>query len=308
MKNTKRFLAVLLAAIFAVNMSACEITKEVDEETTSAVNNSGYEGDEDLEGEDISDLLYTDSTGYQLWYADNGDIYAFNSVNQFYLKNAAGVYYGSYKFTTTTSTLYDGLLSVLSDNDSSIDETFNVKKADDDFILTRASNPDDVVRLTRENASENVTGSEGATDQTAGEAMSEGETAEESIDETKHSGSVSDNVKVFEIMGLDIYYLTMKELVEGEVSVLKVNASPAVEVESEDGTVKYEYDASNSIELSISEDSYVYMPDTAAPTSETYGCDIYQMRDCFEIFGGFYAAVIGENDNIESVQYCYVEQ
>lgn len=309
MKNTKRILALLLAAIFVVSLSSCEILKEGDSNSDVVDNTQEYVDDEELEGDDISHMVYGDNTDYQLWYADNGDIFAFNSAKQFYLKSGENVYYGAYKFTTSTSTIYYGLLSIMCDNDSSKDETFNVKQENDDFLLTRASNPDDTIRITKAAPSEEVTDSEVVTKETvADETTAQGETVETTVAETEAADKTSDNMDVYEIMGLNVYYLTMVELVEDEVSVLKVNASPATAVQAEDGTVKYEYDSANVTELSISENSYVYMPDTTAPSSETYGCDIYQMRDCFEMFGGFYAAVIGEGDNIESVQYYHVEQ
>lgn len=318
MKNTKRILALLLAAIFVISLSACEITREGNQETTADDRTYEYVADEELEGDDISDKIYSDDTEYQLWYADNGDIYAFNSAGQFYLKSGEDVYYGSYKYTTSTSTIYSGLLSIMCDNDSSKDETFNVKTENDDLLLTRASNPDDTIRITKAEGSQDVTDSEAVTEDVVGETPAEDETMAESepVEETsaeteaETEGSVSDsaNPDVYEIMGLKIYYLTLIELVEGDVSEIRVSAAPAVSVQAEDGTVKYEYDSENAVQITISENSNIYMPNASEPSYETYGCDIYQMRDCLEAMGGFYATVIGEIDNVESVKYHHVAQ
>ncbi len=310
MKYTKRILAILLAAIFVVSLSACEITRENNNSTEN--NSSGYDDAAEYEGDDISDMLHGEGSDFQLWYSDNGDIYAFNSAGQYYLKNAEGVFYGAYKFTTSTSNIYYGLLSIISDNDSSKDETFNVKIDNADFILSRASNPDDVVRITKtapgEEATTDSTENIETTEAADGETVAEGETAAETVAETEAAGDASGNIDVFEIMGLKVYYLTMVELVEGGVSELTVNASPATAVQAEDGSMKYEHDDANVSEIIITENSNIYMPDVAAPSSETYGCDIYQMRDCLDTFGGFYAAIIMDGEGVESVQYYHVAE
>ncbi len=319
MKNTKRILALLIAAVLVMSMSACEITREGDDNTTVTVDRTyEYVDDEDLEGDDIANLICGEDGEYKLWYADNGDVYAFNGSKQFYFKSGEDVYYGSYMFTTSTSTIYYGLLSMICDNDGSMDESFNVAVDNEDYLLTKASDPNVTIRITKNAPSDesaaDVENTDAVVDENT-EAVADENTeaavdeSTEAVDEPEESvtDSPANSADVYDVMGLKVYYISMVELIEGETSVLKVSAAPASEVASDDGTVKFEYDSENSVQLDISENANIYMPDANAPSNGTYGCDIYQMRDCLETLGGFYATVIIENDVVEAVQYFHVQ-
>ena len=282
MKNIRIVTVLLLAAALIAGLSACEIQREGNlEPSTNSYETGVFVDDDELEGQDISNMLCGDGIDYQIWNADNGDIYAFNSQKSFYLKSGDSVYYGAYRMTTSDSPMYYGLLEIMCDNDSSIDETFNVTMDNGSFTLYRSSSDVSVV-ITKK-----------AADETASD----------------DSQSVNlDTQSIYEVMGLNIYYLTLEELTEGDVSVLKLSAAPASYTKAEDGTAGYSYDAENAVSVSLGEDTNIYMPDVENPSEGNYGCDIYQMKDCFDTLGSFYAVLIWDGDNVEAVQYFHTAE
>ena len=282
MKNIKIVTVLLLAAALVIGLSACEIKREGNTETnTNSYETGVFVNDDDLEGQNISDMLYGAGTDYQIWNADNGDIYAFNSLNSFYLKSGDSVYYGAYRMTTSDSSMYYALLEIMCDNDSSINETFNVTMENGNFTLHRSSS-DEAVVITKKAADE------AASDES------------QSINQGTQS--------IYEVMGLSIYYLSLEELKEGDMPALKVSAAPASYTKNEDGLTSYSYDAENAVSISLGEDTNIYMPDVENPSAGNSGCDIYQMKDCFDALGSFYAVLIWNGENVEAVQYFYTAE
>ena len=294
MNSMKRISALLMAVVLVFTLSACEIKRENNQENTTEGKSYEYREDE-TEGEDISDLLCTDGAGYQVWYADNGDIYAFNSAKQFYLKSNDTLYFGGYKFNTSGSSVYYAILSLMCDNDSSADKTFNVTMENGSFYLNNTSGSDDTVHITKGDVSSDVP-----------EVPSDSDVPDESQGDSVASGNQAEDKPVYEIMGMNLYYVTFDSLSEGDNPSLTLNAAPASYVKSDDGTVNYTHDDANAVKMVVTEDTYVYMPSVDEPSSETYGCDLFQMKDCFDAMGGFYAIAIGDSNNLETVQYYYV--
>ena len=187
-----------------VMLSACEISKENNNSNTQTQADTLPEvvTYNDAKGDDLSGGLCEDGAeGYRVWYADNGDIYAFDAVDNFYLKKADSVYYGVYEFYSYNSAEQYGFLQFMCDNSKDINERFSVVKEGEDFVLTSQSDSSKKIRISKTNSN----------------------TAEDL------SGK-----SIYEIMGFNLYYITKDSFDDSELEMV-VNACPASYEKAKDG-------------------------------------------------------------------------
>lgn len=260
-----------------VMLSACEISKENNNSNTQTQADTLPEvvTYNDAKGDDLSGGLCEDGAeGYRVWYADNGDIYAFDAVDNFYLKKADSVYYGVYEFYSYNSAEQYGFLQFMCDNSKDINERFSVVKEGEDFVLTSQSDSSKKIRISKTNSN----------------------TAEDL------SGK-----SIYEIMGFNLYYITKDSFDDSELEMV-VNACPASYEKAEDGASKYSYDTENAKKFKITEDSFIYMPNRDELQAGTFGCDMIYFNNFITDQKGFYAIIMGEDsDAVETVQYYYVK-
>ncbi|MBQ9886425.1 MAG: hypothetical protein IJM37_06170 [Lachnospiraceae bacterium] len=277
MKNKKILISLLIGCLMMVMLSACEISKENNNSNTQTQADTLPEvvTYNDAKGDDLSGGLCEDGAeGYRVWYADNGDIYAFDAVDNFYLKKADSVYYGVYEFYSYNSAEQYGFLQFMCDNSKDINERFSVVKEGEDFVLTSQSDSSKKIRISKTNSN----------------------TAEDL------SGK-----SIYEIMGFNLYYITKDSFDDSELEMV-VNACPASYEKAEDGASKYSYDTENAKKFKITEDSFIYMPNRDELQAGTFGCDMIYFNNFITDQKGFYAIIMGEDsDAVETVQYYYVK-